>query len=133
MFAGPTIYLDRNIPPGVYMSHAGHAERSRRTKPPADRRASPAEASRGRRDRRAARPAPAPGLKAPPRAQRGRARGGASRRAAAHLQPSRPAPQGARRVAGAVSTHVDERFNQLDDVLRDLKRKDKEKRDGHGK
>ena len=27
----------------------------------------------------------------------------------------------------------DERFNQLDDVLRDLKRKDKEKRDGHGK
>jgi len=27
----------------------------------------------------------------------------------------------------------DERFNQLDDVLRDLKRKGKEKKDGHGK
>ncbi len=27
----------------------------------------------------------------------------------------------------------DERFDQLDDVLRGLKRKDKEKRDGHGK
>src|SRR5438552_6138213 len=103
---GLTIYLDEHIPAGVYMSCAGHAKRSRRTEPPADRRPPPAEATRGRRDRRTTRPSPAPGLEAPPRAQRGRARGGASRRAAAHLQPPPPAPQGARRVAGAVSPHV---------------------------
>src|SRR5438045_1790632 len=86
---GLNIYLDGNIPAGVYMSRAGHAERSRRTKPPADRRPPPAEATRGRRDRRTPRPAPAPGLEAPPRAQRGRARRGASRRAAVARQRSR--------------------------------------------
>src|SRR5207245_5030427 len=61
------VCLDRHIPLGVYRTHAGDPERARGTEPAADRRTPPSQATRRRRDRRAARIAPAAGLQAPTR------------------------------------------------------------------